>query len=253
MRAGRYSEANARLERGAATAAKFQDVWSTAFIDYMRGTAAVERGDWAGAVEGARRVDTVAPRIAGNPRRIWMVLSPLLTGVAEVRAGRADSARRLLDQLRQTVLQASPPSESWAVKTLEGEIALASGDAAAAEEAFTAAAPPIKMFFSTGSPSSSVAWNAIPFRDGLARAQLAQGNVDGAIESYRGLLTPDVSQKWTAVLEPRLVLQLARALERKGDRAAAADEYRRFLDLWARADAGLPEVAEARQKVQRLR
>ena len=58
-----------------------------------------------------------------------------------------------------------------------------------------------------------------------------------------------MSQKWTAILEPRLILQLARALERKGDRAAARQEYQQFLDLWERADAGLPELTEARQKL----
>ena len=78
---------------------------------------------------------------------------------------------------------------------------------------------------------------------------LARSNVDGAIEAYRRLLTADMTQKWTAILEPRLVLQLARALERKGDRAAARQEYQRFVDLWKRADAGLPESTEARLKL----
>jgi tetratricopeptide (TPR) repeat protein len=80
----------------------------------------------------------------------------------------------------------------------------------------------------------------------------ARGNIDGAIDAYRRLLTLDVTQKWTAIAEPRLVLQLARLLERKGDRAAARQEYQRFLDLWEKADAGLPELAEARQKVRAL-
>ncbi len=51
------------------------------------------------------------------------------------------------------------------------------------------------------------------------------------------------------VLEPRFVLETARLLEKSGDRAAAAAEYRRFLDLWKDADPGLPEVAEAKKKI----
>jgi serine/threonine protein kinase len=50
------------------------------------------------------------------------------------------------------------------------------------------------------------------------------------------------------MLEPRFVLQLARLLEKSGDRVGAAREYARFLELWRNADAGLPEVAEAREK-----
>jgi hypothetical protein len=71
--------------------------------------------------------------------------------------------------------------------------------------------------------------------------------VAGAIAIYRQLLTPDISSKWTSVLEPRYVLALARLLDRAGDRAAARTAYQRFLDLWKSADPGLPELAEARR------
>jgi Flp pilus assembly protein TadD len=92
-----------------------------------------------------------------------------------------------------------------------------------------------------------------PFRDGPARVQIAGGNLTGAIDIYRRLLTQDISQKWTSILEPRFVLQLARLLERAGDRAGAREQYQRFLDLWHQADAGLPEVTEGRQRLAALR
>jgi hypothetical protein len=59
--------------------------------------------------------------------------------------------------------------------------------------------------------------------------------------------------RFAAMIEPRHVLELARLLEESGDRAAARREYQLFLDFWNNADAGLPEVAEARRGVQRLR
>jgi hypothetical protein len=49
------------------------------------------------------------------------------------------------------------------------------------------------------------------------------------------------------VLEPRHILELARLLGQAGDKAGARVEYDRFLTLWANADAGLPELAEARR------
>ncbi len=52
------------------------------------------------------------------------------------------------------------------------------------------------------------------------------------------------------MVQPRYVLELARLLERSGDAASARAEYGRFLDLWNHADPGLPELAEARRKVQ---
>jgi hypothetical protein len=108
------------------------------------------------------------------------------------------------------------------------------------------------MFFSMGGPATTLTRNNFPFRDGTARLLAARGDLPGAIAAYRRLLALDISQKWTIVVEPRLVLELARLLERSGDRTAARTEYQRFLDLWKRADADRPELIEARQKVAAL-
>ena len=53
------------------------------------------------------------------------------------------------------------------------------------------------------------------------------------------------------MLEPRYVLAAARLAERAGDRAAARAGYARFLELWAGADDGLPELTEARRYLRR--
>ena len=93
----------------------------------------------------------------------------------------------------------------------------------------------------------SLSSNQFAFPDGPARALEASGDLDGAIAAYRGLLTPDVANMWTLLLEPRYVLAIARLHAKKGDRAAARQEYQRFLDLWKNADAGQPEIAEAKR------
>ena len=74
----------------------------------------------------------------------------------------------------------------------------------------------------------------------------ARGDLQGAIRFYRRLNTPDISNKWTAVLEPLYVLEVARLLDQTGDTAGARAEYQRFLDLWKDADPDLPELAEAK-------
>jgi hypothetical protein len=64
-------------------------------------------------------------------------------------------------------------------------------------------------------------------------------------KGLRGLSS--VPASLTAMLEPRYVLEVARLLDQKGDRSAATAEYERFLELWKNADAGLPELEEAKQ------
>jgi hypothetical protein len=59
-----------------------------------------------------------------------------------------------------------------------------------------------------------------------------------------------MSSKWTAMLEPRHVLELARLLDESGDPNGARAEYERFLELWKDADEGLPELAEARKYLE---
>jgi tetratricopeptide (TPR) repeat protein len=105
------------------------------------------------------------------------------------------------------------------------------------------------MWFGLNQPIVSILCNNLPFRDGLARVKAARGDLAGAIEIYRRLLTVDISQKWIALLEPRYVLELARLLDRTGDKAGARQQYQRFLDLWKAADPGLPEVREARARL----
>jgi tetratricopeptide (TPR) repeat protein len=94
--------------------------------------------------------------------------------------------------------------------------------------------------------------NNLLYRDGPARAAVARGDLAGAIDIYRSLLTAGPKQKWTAMYEPRYVLQIARLLEQSGDKRAALKEYERFLEFWKSADRDLPELAEARAALTRL-
>jgi serine/threonine protein kinase/tetratricopeptide (TPR) repeat protein/TolB-like protein len=156
---------------------------------------------------------------------------------AAATGGRAKTGR-----LDDTLHQGLPP-------VVDAEIALAAGDAARAEQIMAAAEPSTRAFFTLSNLMASAGTNQLAFPDEPARVKRARGDIAGAIDLYRRLLTPDIALKWSLLNEPRYVLEIARLLEQKGDVAAARVEYQRFVDLWKNADPGLPELAEARKKL----
>jgi len=142
--------------------------------------------------------------------------------------------------------------EVWWHRLLEGEIALAQADPRKATAAFSAGEPQGKMWLHLNTLHIPLLANNLLSRDGVARAAKMNGDLAGAIDYYRRLLTVGPQQKWTAMYEPRYVLEIARLLEQSGDKSNARKEYERFLNFWKNADSDLPELAEAKRAVGRL-
>jgi tetratricopeptide (TPR) repeat protein len=243
-RAGRYREAYARFDDAyrAADNEKFGALTMTALLRSERGEAA----EAAAALEEARRQLPGIPD-AETRRFLSEVVLPVVEGRVHVLSRKLDLARARLEAVRKAY-DSKQQDQVWMFRALEGEIALEAGDLAAAEAAFIAGEPPIKMDLVRNNLTAHLFLNNSPSNDGLARVKAARGDLPGAIALYRKLLKPDLSSKWNSVLQPLHVLQLARLLERSGDAAAAREQYQRFLALWNRADPGLPELAEARRK-----
>jgi tetratricopeptide (TPR) repeat protein len=240
-RVGRCREAETVRKQGIEVARQQGDGLQEAGLELLSALHALDFGSFDDAVASASRAEALAPRI--NPFTTTAIVpaaASLLAGAAEARSGRVDRARARVQATED------PKARFW-YATLEGEIALAAGDLQAAGAAFAAAEPAVKMPSSTvGSVVENVLNNSVIFRDGRARVRKAQGDLKGAIDIYRDLVTPGMSAKWTAWLEPRYVLELARLLDETGDKEAAGTEYERFLALWKNADEDLPELAEAR-------
>jgi tetratricopeptide (TPR) repeat protein len=252
-RTGRYRDAHDRIAEAIVVAEKVGNELGAVSCQVLAGLLHAERGNYPAALESWHRARRGLPGVRDvRIRRIIEATAlPVLEGVVYARAGKLNAARSRLELARKGHVP-QDQAGNWAFRSLEGEIALAAGHLDEAEAAFAAGEPKIKMDFSLGQIVPAIFNNMSLFRDLLARAHKARGNLRGAIEIYRKLLTPDISSKWTAFLQPLHVLELGRLLERSADPAGARDHYQRFLDLWKRADPGLPEVAEARGKLELL-
>ena len=183
------------------------------------------------------------------PRANRLLLAHLLRGTAAAQSG-ARVRWVSLGELRGLTGSHKSVLEC-ALSALEGEIALAEGDLPRARKAFDSASLNPKVFRLSNQLFPMLV-NELPGRDGAARVMKAQGDPRGAIAAYRALNTPGLDNPWVSgKFEPRYVLDTARLLQAKGDRAAARAEYRRFLDLWRDADPDLPEIEEARRFVDK--
>jgi tetratricopeptide (TPR) repeat protein/tRNA A-37 threonylcarbamoyl transferase component Bud32 len=248
-RVGRYQDAEHSLREGIETASSQSNIAAHAELELLAGTVALEKGNYSKVLENVGRAQEKIPRVVLPARKQGETLTAnLLNGVAEARRGNLEAARAHLES-QSKIYDPSSEIESFLYEALRGELALAANHLAEAEVAFSKAEPELKMFFSIGAAAPTLFLNNHPSRDGLARVKKAQGDLAAAIEIYRQLLTPDMSSKWTAMLEPRYVLELARLLDESGDKEGARAEYQRFLDLWKDADEGLPELKEARAYV----
>ncbi len=88
-----------------------------------------------------------------------------------------------------------------------------------------------------------------------ARVADGAGRTDSAIALYdRGFAAPSLRRVLLDAYELAPALKRSGELyEAKGDRAKAADRYRRFVDLWKDADPELqPGVREVRARLARL-
>ena len=250
-RVGRYREAREDIAGAIRSAEAGEDFAKSAGLRLLSALLAIERSEYTRALEETRAARILLARLPRERRRFSLVLLELIGGVAEARNGRLAEARSDLDAQRRLY----PPTvqaDRWWYHMLEGEVALAAGELDRAAAAFARAEPERKTFFSMLVEGSVLA-NDLVFRDGLARVEKARGNLRGAVDIYRRLLTFGPEQKWVAAFEPRYVLEIARLLEHAGDRRSARAEYERFLQAWENADADLPEPAEARRALARLK
>lgn len=252
-RVGRFLEAERRLDRAVTLAQQSGDAIRLANWHALAALVALERQQDSAAIERSRLAEAPLPQVrVARARSTLAVLMHRVRGTALARTGDTAGARAILAAVRAAADPESP-NETQHGHILDGEIALAAGDLAAADRAFGAAAA-ISLERRFGPPiTRTVLENGFAIRDGAARLHAARGATSDAVAAYRALLRRSPGQRYIPVLEPRYVLALARLLDRAGDKTGARQEYARFVDLWKNADADVPELAEARKLIASTR
>jgi serine/threonine protein kinase/tetratricopeptide (TPR) repeat protein len=90
------------------------------------------------------------------------------------------------------------------------------------------------------------------FIHSLAQAYYRSGDPDRALEELEKISLLTTGRTFYGDIYARSFYMKGRIYEEKGMPIQAATSYERFLEIWKDADAGLPEPADARARLQRL-
>jgi len=175
-----------------------------------------------------------------------------LLGHIECAEGKTDSAASHWKHMEALVPEVSANSQEAAkyrAGLLRAEVELAQGDIDEVIRRLERPAPLPRSYASNLFP-----WGInVPIHGGiLARAYVKKGAVDKAIAEYERLTTFDPKTEVHFLIHPKYHYRLGLLYEQKGQKAKAAERYRKFLDLWKAADPSLPEVADATRRLGAL-
>jgi serine/threonine protein kinase/Flp pilus assembly protein TadD len=213
-----------------------------------------DRGEFEAARQSAQK--NVQYQVEQNPKReVGAVkIGDFNQGLCYVKEGRLDSDREKLNEIESALTAVSGWEKENMIENinlLQAEIKLAEGSV---EEALAYAEKIAPLLgFQPFQPFSfgrlSFYWPE--YRDQRARAYIKKGDLDRAIAEYEKLISPDPT-KTNALIHPRYYYSLGKLYEQKGLKDKARNHYRRFLELWKDADAGIAEVEDAKARLAAL-
>jgi serine/threonine protein kinase/Tfp pilus assembly protein PilF len=90
------------------------------------------------------------------------------------------------------------------------------------------------------------------FFNSLARSLFESGDLDKARREYEKIVLQTAGRLRHGDIYAKAFYMLGKIAEKQGDIIKARENYRKFLDLWKDADAGLPEVADAKKRLAAL-
>jgi tetratricopeptide (TPR) repeat protein/predicted Ser/Thr protein kinase len=157
-----------------------------------------------------------------------------------VKSGNIAKAEEVARTLKKRIEEKGPIQmfEYWAVL---GDIELAKGNKTAAVDYYKRA-------------DKEANYPYFWLRYLLARAYLESGNLSDAVSVLEKALSRyDGIRAGEAFKGPMAYYLLGLAYEKSGGKDKAIEKYKEFLDIWKNADPGIPEVADAKERLKKLK
>ena len=167
-----------------------------------------------------------------------------LVAEAHARLGHTADADRVLQTLTTKATALPSEREKRRVLLVNGVVALARGDVDAALRALSAAEQRLAPSFLGGPVAPHV-----PIWFALGEAQLAAHHDAEAAARFQKIVDSGSLRTGSPIEFVRSLYFLGQINERKGDKAKAAEYYRRFVQYWGDGEIDRDRVADARKKI----
>jgi serine/threonine protein kinase/tetratricopeptide (TPR) repeat protein len=222
-------------------------------VDWLTGYIHCDRGEFDVARKAFQAYIAYNARLNPSTRAFSTAAQSFLLGWVELKQGRAEAAkirRGEIEPLLPGVDSANKETMTFLFQLLSAEIALAENSA---DQAIAIGEKMTRLNFPNVNTASIADYNMPFLKDVLARAYWKKGDLDKAIVEYEKLMTIDPKNQVRYLIHPLYHYRLGRVFEEKGFRDRAAEQYTKFLQYWKDADEKIPEKADARQRLAKLK
>jgi tetratricopeptide (TPR) repeat protein len=166
-------------------------------------------------------------------------------GFVELDLGKTREAQKTADALKALIDQDANKKAVRYLDLLAGRMMIDNKDYSGATDRLSKAEAllPFQYFFDN---------DQVIFMDALALAYFKQGDLDKARKECEKISQLTVGAFYYGDIFAKNFYRLGMICEKQGDKVKAGENYRKFLDLWKDADAGRPEVADAKKRLASL-
>jgi tetratricopeptide (TPR) repeat protein len=239
---GRLNRAEEEAKRGIDLCLELEDTTRESFLLLELGYLHIQRGEFGPALielEKGRSLDESNGGITGQ------IIALHLKGLGLLKMGSVREAQAVAVEVKKLVDSWLNPKLIRYYDHLTGLIELEKRNLPSAISDLEKAVSLLDFQHSAGEEHAL-------FMEPLATARFDSGDLAGAQEQYEKIIRLTTGRLDYGDIYARSFYMLGRIAEQKADPARARENYRKFLDLWKDADAGLPEVVDARKRLAAL-
>ncbi len=244
---GRYEEAESQagqavqLAEAAGDAADLSRLYN--LLAYLR----LQRGNSEGGLEASARALEQGDSSTDAFGAVRMALG--LRGLNQLAMGSAEAASKTAEELKAQTSRVLYPDAEADHLHLVGSIDMAGGNIGKAVKSFERAASMLPAQSQEDLLGLKNVLRRTIYLDSLAEAHHRNGNLAEARKTYETLAALTIGRHHWGDLYVKAFYRLGRISEDEGRKDEAAAHYRKFLELWKDADPGLPEVEDARRRL----